>query len=82
MEIINGKLEDNNFVVNSMEQMSKKFSISCQHKYPGKDDIRTDIQQKILMARINTPDDLESNSLIPVKHSSRKSASRMFVVLM
>ena len=36
MKIINGKQEDNNFVINSMEQTSNMFSISCDNKNPGK----------------------------------------------
>ena len=58
-EIINGKLEDNDFVMNSMEQMSKISSRSYQNKNYVKGYIRTDIksiQQTMLMAMINTPD--------------------------
>ena len=43
MYIINGKQEDNDFVMNSMEQMSKIFSRSRQNKNSGKGDIRIDI---------------------------------------
>ena len=42
MEILSGKLEYNDFVMNSMEQMNKIFSISCQNKNSGKVDIITD----------------------------------------
>ena len=38
MEIINGKMKDNDFVMNSMEQMSKIFSISCQNNNSRKGD--------------------------------------------
>ena len=41
-----------------MEQMSKKFSISCHNKNSRKGDIITDIkrfQQIMLMAMIDTP---------------------------
>ena len=31
-EIMNGKCEDNDFVMNSTEKMSKIFSRSCQNK--------------------------------------------------
>ena len=57
-DIINVKLEDNNILMNSMEQISKIFSISCQKKNFEKCDIRTDIkyfQQKIFMTMIDTP---------------------------
>ena len=43
MDTINGKIKDNYFLMNSMEQMSKIFSISCQKKKSRKVDIRTDI---------------------------------------
>ena len=46
MEISNGKYEDNDFATNSMEQMSKIFTRSCQNKYSGKGDIRTDFSEK------------------------------------
>ena len=42
-DTINGKLEDNDFVVNSMEQTSKIFSSSFQNKNSIKVYIRTDI---------------------------------------
>ena len=44
MDIITGKQKDNDFVMNSMEQMSKIFSISCQNKNYGKGDIIIDIK--------------------------------------
>ena len=42
MEKINGKLENNDFVMNSVEQ-SKMLSISCENKNSIKCDIITDI---------------------------------------
>ena len=59
MDINNGKLEDNGFVVNSMEQMSKMFSRSFQKKSNGKGDIKSDIKRfhkTMLMVIIDTPD--------------------------
>ena len=58
MQIINGKQEDNDFVMNSTEQMSKVFSRSRQNKNSVNGDIRTDInhfQQTMLMAMTGTP---------------------------
>ena len=87
MEIINGKFEDNDFVMNSMEQISKMLSISCQNKGYEKFEIITDIsfQQTILMAIIGTPDinkenNLKPHSFITVRCSVVKSASSMFRV--
>ena len=57
-EIINRKWEDNDFVMDSMEQISTIFLRSCENKKSGKYDIITDIkrfQQKMLMAIIYTP---------------------------
>ena len=36
-------MEDNDFVINPMEQISKRFSRSCKNKNSGKGGIRTDI---------------------------------------
>ena len=58
METINWKRGDNDFVMNSTEQMSKVFSRSFQNKNPVNGDIRTYInhcQQTMLMAMTGTP---------------------------
>ena len=88
MEINNGKLEDDYFGMNSMEQMSKIFSRSCQNKNSVKGDIITYIklfQQTMLMEMVDTPDvikqnNLSSHSLVPFKRRSMKSASNIFGV--
>ena len=51
-------MEDDYFVMNSMEQMSNIFSRSCQNKNSGNGDIRTDIKsfRKMVMAMIDIPD--------------------------
>ena len=57
IDIIDGKWEDNNFVVNLMEHISKKFSRSFENKKSRKGDIRTDIFFKtIVMKMTNTSD--------------------------
>ena len=45
MDIINGKLEDHDILVDLIEQMSTMFSISFQNKNYGKGDIITDIKK-------------------------------------
>ena len=87
MEIINGELDDNYFVMNSMEQMSKISSGSCKNRNFGKGDIWTDSfpQKAMLTKMIDTPGaskekKLKLHSLFPFKHSSAKSASKMFGV--
>ena len=65
MEINNGKMEDNDSVMKSIEQVSKIFSRSFQNKNSGKGDIRTEIkrfQQTILMSIIHTPDYRKENN--------------------
>ena len=59
MMINNGKMEDNDYMMKSMEQVSKIFSRSFHNKNSGKGDIITDtkyFQQTMLMAIIHTPD--------------------------
>ena len=45
MDVINGKLEDNDLVVNSMGKMSKIFSRYFQNKNSRKYVIRTDVKK-------------------------------------
>ena len=52
-------MEDNGFVMDSVEQISKMSSISCQNQNSWKSDKRTYIkvfQQKMLITMINKPD--------------------------
>ena len=45
MDIINGKLEDHDILVDLIEQMSTMSSLSFQNKNYGKGDIITDIKK-------------------------------------
>ena len=59
MDIIIWKMEKNDFMINSIEQICNLFSSSCQNKNTQKGDIVTDIKdfKQTKLMRINdTPD--------------------------
>ena len=64
IDIIDGKWEDNNFVVNLMEHISKKFSRSFENKISRKGDIRTDIFLKTIVMKMTNMSDTSKEKYI------------------